>query len=177
MGGSNESEPLRLLWAGTFSIRKGAHLLLKAWQDWEPGSRVQLDVFGSNQLPDGLLKSLPEEIRFHAPVARKDIMCVMESSDLLVFPTLYDGFGMVVTEALSRGLPVLTTPCAGACSFIRHRENGLIIQEDSETELAEALKWCLNNKKLCKQMRPLAVRSAQDWQWPDYRKALIKAID
>jgi len=175
-GGSPPSAPLRLLWAGTFTIRKGAHILLDTWREWNPGPGVRLDIYGRNLLPEECLTTLPGEIRFHAPVSRPELLRTMQTSDLLVFPTLYDGFGMVVTEALSRGLPVLTTRCAGASTFIRDRENGLLIQENSVAALHEALQWCADHRESLPSMRIEALRSAASWQWHHYRESLRQSF-
>jgi glycosyltransferase involved in cell wall biosynthesis len=53
--GSRGQGPLRLVWAGTFSVRKGAHYLLEAWRRWNPGAAAVLDVYGTVALPPSLL--------------------------------------------------------------------------------------------------------------------------
>ena len=55
-GGSRDGEPLRVIWAGTFSIRKGAHYLLEAWRAGGFGRHARLEVFGAVTLPDRLLQ-------------------------------------------------------------------------------------------------------------------------
>lgn len=175
-GGSKDGEPLRCLWAGTFSIRKGAHYLLEAWQQADLGSHAQLDVFGSQGLPARLIAPAPAGVTFHGPVSRAALMTHYHRADLLLFPTLCDGFGMVATEAWSRGLPVLTTPHAGAADLLRPGENGLSVPPADTPALAAMLSWCLDHRRELRQMRAAAHATAAGWQWSDYRRALVAAL-
>lgn len=174
-GGSSGRGPLRLIWAGTFSVRKGAHYLLEAWRTWAPGTAATLDVYGTVSLPASVPRDLPG-ITYHGPVPRNRLLAAFLSADALVFPTLCDGFGMVVNEALSRGLPVITTPRAGAADLIRPRENGLLVNAGSPTALHESLDWCAAHREELRAMRPAALSTVSNWQWRDYRAALRQKL-
>jgi glycosyltransferase involved in cell wall biosynthesis len=175
-GGSRGEGPLRLIWAGTFSVRKGAHYLLEAWKRWQPGEAAQLDIYGSERLPQKLLASLPAGMVLHGPVARAQLLEAFERADLLVFPTLCDGFGLVVTEALSRGLPVLTTQQAGASDLIVDKVNGLIVEAGNADSLMQGLDWAAGHRKELRAMRAAAAQTAAENQWSDYRRRLLSAL-
>lgn len=175
-GGSPPDAPLVLLWSGTFSIRKGAHYLLEAWRRHDFGRHARLRVFGAQGLPPELLSDLPAGIEFGGSIPRDRLMAHYQSSDALIFPTLCDGFGMVATEAWSRGLPVITTESAGAADLLRPRENGLLIRAGSADAIAEVITWCLQNRPVLRAMRESALATAATWQWQDYRAALISAL-
>lgn len=174
--GSLASEPMRFLWAGTFSIRKGAHYLLQAWKKLPPISDARLNVFGAMELPDSLLTNLPSSIQTSGTVPRADLYELYRQADVLVFPTLCDGFGMVVTEAFAQGLPVITTNRAGAADLVKHGVNGLIIPAGDADALAAALEWCLTHRQELKAMRQAALETAASWQWSDYRRVLIENL-
>jgi glycosyltransferase involved in cell wall biosynthesis len=172
-GGSNNNEPVDFLWAGTFSIRKGAHYLLSAWTKLNVKSQARFKVYGAMGLPSSLLADIPDSIEFSGTIPRSELYSQYHQADILVFPTLCDGFGMVVTEAFAQGLPVITTDRAGAADLVRHGENGLIIPAGNAEALAEALAWCIDNRQQLKTMRKAALKTAANWQWSDYRRALI----
>lgn len=174
--GSSETEPMRFFWAGTFGIRKGAHYLLKAWNKLQPGASARLDVFGALDLPSALVNDLPQEITISGTVPRSELDGLYRQADVLVFPTLCDGFGMVVTEAFAQGLPVITTNRAGAADLVKHGVNGLIIPAGDVDALAEALEWCLTHRQELKAMRQAALDTAASWQWSDYRRTLIEKL-
>jgi glycosyltransferase involved in cell wall biosynthesis len=175
-GGSGGEGPLRLVWAGTFSVRKGAHYLLEAWKQWSPGKEAMLDVYGSQRLPSALVADLPSNIRFHGAVARPALLDAFRRADLLVFPTLCDGFGLVIAEALSRGLPVLTTRQAGAADLIIDQVNGLMVEAGSAEALRQGLAWAASHRKDLHKMRGAALRTAAENQWSDYRLRLLRAL-
>ena len=137
---------------------------------------ARAQVYGSIGLPERVLRPVPEGLELMGSVPQVDLFAAFERADVLVFPTLADGFGLVVTEAFSRGLPVITTDKAGASDLVEHGRNGLIIPAADSAALAEALRWCLDNRKALYQMRFHALETARRWQWPDYRRLLIAKI-
>ncbi|MBA3848435.1 MAG: hypothetical protein C0502_00385 [Opitutus sp.] len=175
-GGSCGAGKLRLLWAGTFSIRKGAHYVLEAWRRGALGRQAMLKVHGTVGLPDALLHPVPEGIEFGGSIPRDRLAQAYHEADALLFPTLCDGFGMVATEAWSHGLPVITTKQAGAADFLRDRENGLLIEAGQPEAIAGAVHWCLGHRSELAAMREPSLATAARWQWADYRRALAQAV-
>lgn len=167
--------PLKVIWAGPFSLRKGAHYLLDAWRLLNAGSAAILNVYGKLVLPDRLFASTMEGITFHGSVPQAQLYKAFEEADILVFPTLSDGFGMVVAEAMAHGLPVITTDQAGAADLVTH-DNGLIVPAANSAALADALKWCLDNRERLEDMRFAAWKTARGRQWSDFRRDLIGAV-
>lgn len=177
MAGGNAQGPLRVLWAGTFSVRKGAHYLLDAWRRGNLGRHAVLRIHGSITLPDELLHPLPAGVELGGSIPRNQLMDVYQQSDVLAFPTLCDGFGMVATEAWSRGLPVITTASAGVADSLRQGENGLLISAGDTTAIQEAIEWCLAHRPELKKMRESSLATAARWQWSDYRRALTETLE
>ncbi|MDE2465997.1 MAG: glycosyltransferase [Alphaproteobacteria bacterium] len=169
------SGPLRLIWAGTFSVRKGAHYLLDACRD-SALQGVEIDIYGTVTLPARACVGIPEFIHLKGAVPRQDLLRQFEEADALIFPTLSDGFGLVVTEALSRGLPVITTDRAGAADLIRHHENGLVIRAHDAQAIKDAIGWCLDHRHQLNAMRPAALATAKARQWPQYRREFMTAL-
>lgn len=176
MKGGSTNGKLKLLWAGTFNSRKGAHYLVEAWRRHNLGRIAQLKVFGAQVLPPELLQPIPEGFEFMGSVPREELMSFYQSSDALVFPTLCDGFGMVVTEAWSRGLPVITTKRAGASDLLRPNENGLLCEPGDSKDLAETIQWCCDHRSELRAMRPAARDTAAKWQWSDYRAGIQSVL-
>lgn len=163
---------LSLLWAGGFSIIKGAHYVLEAWRRHQLGRHATLDVYGSVSLPERVLQPLPEGIVFHGSVPRTELLERMRDADALLFPSLCDGFGMVATEAWSRGTPVLTTPRAGAADLVRDGVNGRLFAAADAEAIHSTVQWCLENRTTLHAMREAALATAAGWQWADYRREL-----
>jgi glycosyltransferase involved in cell wall biosynthesis len=169
--------PLRVLWSGSFILRKGARYMLQAWRQFGSGQSARLDIYGHVGLPSAVLDDVPQGIMFHGSIPRDQLLDALADCDVLVFPTLSDGFGMAVTEALSRGVPVITTDQAGAADLIEHGKNGLIIPAADARALSDALSWCLDNRHALGEMRQAALDTARRRQWSDYRRDHMLALD
>jgi glycosyltransferase involved in cell wall biosynthesis len=167
---------LTVLWAGSFSLRKGAHYMLEAWRLLRAGGNARLHVYGKPQLHPRQGAAALEGVTFHGSVAHPVLFAAYKAADVLVFPTLSDGFGMVVTEAMAHGLPVITTDKAGAADLVSP-DNGLIVPAADPRALADALQWCLDNRERLHAMRFHALDTARRRQWPDYRRDLIAALE
>ena len=61
--------------------------------------------------------------------SRADLFEIYNRASVLVLPTLYEGFALVITEAMAHGLSVITTPNSGAGGFITHGREGLIVPD------------------------------------------------
>ena len=171
-----DDAPLVLVWAGTFSVRKGAHYLIDAWRRGNFGRHARLHVYGAVAVPDRVLHPLPDGVELGGSIPRDELMKQFQRADALVFPTLCDGFGMVATEAWSCGLPVITTDRAGAADLLKSGENGLLIRAGEAAAIGEALDWCLTHRAQLHTMREAALATASHWQWADYRGALRRAL-
>lgn len=166
----------RLIWAGNFSVAKGAHLLLEALGSLDGDLALGVDAYGSVALPDALCQAQNARLRIHGPVPRADLFAAFRHADALILPSLSDGWGLVVTEALAHGLPVLTTPAVGASGLIRDGINGRVFEAGSAGALRDILIWCATHRAQLQAMRPAARAAIESWQWPDYRRALGRIV-
>lgn len=164
------SAPLTLIWAGTFSIRKGAHYLLEAWRIGNLGRHARLLVYGAMGIPERVLHPLPEGVELRGSIARSDLLAQYRQADALIFPTLCDGFGLVATEAWSRGVPVIITDRAGAADLLKPNHNGLLIRAGDPSAIVASVEWCHTHRTELRAMRESALATATAWQWSDYRK-------
>ncbi len=168
---------LRFLFVGSVALHKGVHHLLEAWKRLRvPPDEAILEIVGRLALPPAACRDCPETVRFTGWRRPEEVFARYRQSDTLVFPTLCDGFGMVVTEAFSQGLPVITTPRAGAAGLVREKVNGLVVPAADPEALAGALDWCLTHRTELAEMKAHARETAAGWQWSDYRRRLTKVL-
>lgn len=167
---------MRFLYSGPVSVRKGAHYLLRAWQRLNASKSVELHFFGSQQLPARCYMDCGENVVFHGSVPQSELFAAYDQSSVLVFPTLCDGFGMVVAEALAHGLPVITTRNAGAADLIQDGKNGFVVPPRDGIALAARMQWCIDHPDELREMRHHAVETAQLWTWTDFRQSLREQL-
>lgn len=169
------SEKVRFLYSGSASVQKGAHLLIDAWKKLRAGSAAELHFFGGMALPDRCMKNV-SGIFYNGAVSAQRIAQEYRSASVLVFPTLCDGFGMVVAEAFANGLPVITTANAGAADLVRDGENGWVVPPRDVHALAERLQWCIDHKDALEDMRKPARETARQWTWEHFRALFITQL-
>jgi glycosyltransferase involved in cell wall biosynthesis len=93
----------------------------------------------------------------------------------LVFPTNFEGFGLVVTEALASGLPVLTTQGRAADEII-DETSGRTVPPDNLDALVEELRWFAQHRDQLPQMSRAARLNAERCTWTQYRGLVTAAV-
>ena len=172
---------VRFMYAGPVSIRKGAHYLLRAWRRVARRG-IELHCYGAMLLPEAVQRELGVNARqsapvvLHGPVTTRELDAAYLGSSVLVLPTLCDGFGLVVSEALAHGLPVVTTTNAGAADLIQHGRTGFVIAPADLQDLESTLSWCADHPAELFAMRRHALEAAARWTWADFRRAFVDRL-
>lgn len=92
--------------------------------------------------------------------------------DVLILPSFFDSFGMVVAEAMACGLPAIVTQNVGAKEMICSGENGLIIPAGDTAALAAAMRWFIENRKQLPVMSRAARHAAERYDWEHYHRRI-----
>jgi glycosyltransferase involved in cell wall biosynthesis len=93
----------------------------------------------------------------------------MYSSDVFIFPTLCEGFAHVVLEAMSIGLPVITTTRCCGPDVIEEGKHGFIIPANDSKEIAGKLSWAASNKEILYDMGQAAAARSAGFTWQQFR--------
>lgn len=145
----------RVLAVGRLDYQKGFDKLIQAWKLVKKDSELsdwKLDIFGQGEWKDKLLNEIKEygledSLKIHAPTT--DIGQEYVSSSILVMSSNYEGFPMVMIEAMACGVPVVSFAFkCGPKDIIRHQENGLIVPEGDVIALAKALSFMMKDNAL-----------------------------
>ena len=167
--------PLRVLFVGGLSQRKGIADLFEAvdsLQGW-----VTLTLIGRKTVSD--CPALNNSLRTHnwiPSLPHEGILREMRNHDVLVFPSLFEGFGLVVTEALSQGLPVITTPHTCGPDVITDGLDGFIVPIRSAESIAEKLEILYNNREKLAEMHVAALNKAKERNWSTYRSGIAQIV-
>ena len=152
----NESSALsnkKVIAVGKHSLQKGYDRLLQSWvevqrdfPDW------QLEIYGKIDLKyqfEELSKSLNinETVTFFPPVA--DIQSKYLASSIFVLSSRFEGFGMVLIEAMACGVPCVTFDCPyGPADIVAHQQDGLVVKNNDITAFALAIKDLIEKENL-----------------------------
>jgi glycosyltransferase involved in cell wall biosynthesis len=125
-----------VVFVGQVSYRKGVDLLVGAMTIL--GTRVIADLYGALVSPE-LLRHAPPNVLWHGSRSHQDIAQAMRRADVLVLPSVEDACALVVAEALSSGIPVVTTTTNGSSRYVTHGRDGLVLDAPNAVELADAI--------------------------------------
>ncbi len=165
-----------VLFVGNVALHKGAHHLIDAWRNVARSRPARLDLYGRWALPDSYRPAAGENMAAHGPASSEAIRGAMRRASVLVLPSVCDGFGMVVTEAMAQGLPVICSSNAGASQLVVDGENGFIVAPANPERLAECIVWCLENPHPLHAMGRAALKTAANWGWPHFREQFARDL-
>lgn len=167
--------PLRLLYVGSLGQRKGLSYALDAVQAL--GDQVSLTLIGRVTAPECLpLVAALTQHRWIETLPHDLILEQMRQHDVLLLPSLFEGYALVISEALSQGLPVLTTPNSGATQTIRDGLEGFIVPIRNSLAIAERLQQLATDREQLVAMRHACLRRAAELSWTVYEQGLRAAV-
>lgn len=167
--------PLRALYVGSLGQRKGVADLFEAIDLL--GNTVTLTVVGRKVGGTcGALDTALSSHRWIPSLPRERILDEMRRHDVLVFPSLFEGFGLVVTEALSQGLPVITTPHTCGPDVLTDGREGFLVPVRDPHTLALRLDSLAKDRSLLSDMSAAALKKARELSWVGYRKRLADMV-
>ncbi|HEU4989680.1 MAG: glycosyltransferase family 4 protein [Gemmatimonadota bacterium] len=159
-----------LLFCGTWDDVKGSHYLAAAFSDLinrMPSARMT--VLGAARPPEYVLSQFSPEARPAVTVLPRvpedAVMQHYRAHDALVVASTYEGFGMVILEAMSQRLPVISTPVGCAPALIRDGESGLLVRPRSPEDLAAAMARVLGDAELRERLANAAYPLAAAHTW------------
>jgi glycosyltransferase involved in cell wall biosynthesis len=133
-----QAEMFTVLFVGRVCVRKGAHLLLRAWA--RAGVRGQLILCG--EIEPAIARSCRDLLArpdiVHMPYTSK-VSRVYQQADLFAFPSLEEGGPLVTYEAMAHGVPILTSPM-GAGAIVRDDVEGKILEPYDADAWVDALR-------------------------------------
>ena len=166
-----------ILFCGTWDAMKGVDYLARAFSKMVDGrleprastDRINLTVLGGGVPADAILSAFSEAARPHVTVvdsvSEEEVIAAYRSHDVMAFPSSYEGFGMVLLEAMSQRLPVVATPVGCATMLVRDGETGLTVPPRNPDALAAALDRTLADPALRAGLAERAFQRVREMSW------------
>ena len=156
----------RVIAVGRYVYQKGFDLLLQAWSEIEKQyPDWQLAIYGDgNRTPyEMLVRQLGiDASRCHLNGPTTNIQLEYANSSLFVFSSRFEGFGMVLVEAMACGLPVVSFSCpCGPKDIIKDGEDGLLVENGNVQALADAIKRLMTDECLRRKMGQIGMKNVQ----------------
>jgi glycosyltransferase involved in cell wall biosynthesis len=173
------------VYVGRLSYDKGVHLLLDAFQEYHrENPQTRLTVIGGGMLK-GQVDACTDDgsVCWLGAIAHDKIPEVLQKMDAFVIPQNIGGLGLSVMEAMSCGLPVITT-AIGETVRLLGKDEGVLVKPDSVSAVVDGMRLLAEDEKTRKTMGiSCRKKIEQDYSWHNqigliedvYRKAIEKA--
>lgn len=171
----------RVISVGRYSYEKGYDMLIKAWSivinkfpEW------RLYIYGNGDVSEyiSLINKFQLEKSVFCMPATKDIVSEYIKSSIYVMSSRYEGFGLVLTEAMSCGLPCISFDCPyGPSEIIKDGVDGFLVEKNNITMLAEKMEILMTNITLRSEMGRKALANVNRYNIDVVMKKWIDLFD
>ncbi|MBM3894429.1 glycosyltransferase family 4 protein [Candidatus Dependentiae bacterium] len=169
-----QPKKFKVVFVGMLSLQKGIGYLLEAWKRLNlPASTAELTIIGSPFDFTGDIMVSPS-VNYVGSVRQADLKKWYSEASLLVLPSVQDGWGMVYTEALAAGVPVLCTDRTGAQDVIESGAHGFIVPHANTDALVEKIGWAYAHQEDLYQMGLAGQSHVKKYSWNAYGKKIVR---
>jgi alpha-maltose-1-phosphate synthase len=170
-----EDSTFRPLFVGRVGPRKGAHYLLSVWQELQL-PEAELLLIGINEFPESWMAQQGAGVRHLPSIPHSALNQYYSNASVFVFPSLVEGFGLVLLEAMACGIPIITTPNTAGPDIITEGVEGFIVPIRDTDALKDRLLWCYHHPKELAEMGRAARARAEALTWQRYRQILVQEV-
>lgn len=165
--------PVRFLFMGQAGVRKGIHLILEVFNRI-PVSAASLTIVGDLQVPPRVFARYSDRVEYRPTVARADVPEFMANSDVLLFPSYFEGAGLVLYEALASNIALIQSKNAALAVT---PETGILLPELSEEALYAAVMTAIEDRTKLNCWRANAQNEAKKYSFARYQENISYVLD
>lgn len=161
-------EPVRFLFLGLAIPRKGIHHALEAIARIPPAA-ARLTVVGQLGIPPEVFARYADRVDYRPNVPRGKVSAILAEHHVLLFPTYFEGAGIVLYEALAAGCALIQSDRAAVAVT---PQTGLLLPEPSTAALHEAMLAAIEDRDRLNQWRAAAQGEAERYSFARYREGI-----
>jgi glycosyltransferase involved in cell wall biosynthesis len=159
-----------ILFCGSWTAMKGVSHLADAYSRLvDRGFRANLTILGGAVPDETILSAFSAAARAHvtlvARVPEADVIAAYRTHDVFILPSTYEGYGMVVLEAMTQRLPVIATPVGAATALIVSGQTGVLVPPRDPGALADAIERLMNDPPLRMRIADAAFERVRSMTW------------
>lgn len=169
----DQRNPMSLLWFGSWVERKGMYYMPRAFEQIvKCYPEARLTIGGTGLPAAAILADFPSSIHANITVLPRvsveEHIALMRDHAIFLFPSISEGFGLAVIEALSMRMAVVTTQTGIGGDMLRDYKNARIIPASSARHIADATIELIANTELRRNMGDTAVQFAQQFRVSEF---------
>lgn len=141
-----------------------------------PQGSVELTVCGRPSEDLDLLRKCNQPIWIYPSATSEELLEAYRSADVFVFPSMAEGFGHVLLEAMASGLPIISTTRTAAPDLIHEGKEGFIAEPGNSSQIAQFIEYFLDHREQIAIMGAAARQRAEYFTWARFRTDLAEAV-
>lgn len=171
-----QNRKIRVLFVGGLSQRKGLSYFFEAIKGLD--DKIEATVVGRGNLEAcQALKEALSKVNYIPSLPHDEILKLMANQDLFIFPSLFEGFGLVITEAMSQGTPVITTDRTCGPDIMHNGIDGWIVKAGETKPIRDLLVTFISNPSILIKAGQAAMHTATQRPWSVYEKELAESVN
>lgn len=119
--------------------------------------------------------NLQKKVEFTGYIPDEDLPLVYNLSEIFIYPSLYEGFGLPVLEAMACGIPVITSDVSSLPEIVG--DAGILVNPRSTLQIKNAMKLLLENEKLRETLKEKGIERAKKFQWRNTARKLLNLME
>ena len=162
-----------VLWMGTIEPRKNLPTLIEAISKIPKVNLVLVGPSGWKVDVEEIIKPIKDRVRVVGKVDEKTKHLWLKAADVFCFPSILEGFGLPVIEAMSHGTPVVTSATTATAEVVA--ESGLLVDPQEAEEIAEAILSIIENQDLSKELSEKGRERSKKFSWENSAELTVEA--
>lgn len=169
----------RIIFCGNATLRKGLQYLLQAFHELQlPNSELWIIGAMYPEMDPYMKKYKADNIIYKGKFPEFTLPQLYSQGSIFCLPSVDDGFGMVVTQAMGCGLPVITSENTGASDLIEEGKQGYVLRTKNVELLKEKISFLFDNPEITHAMgRQAAQKIQENYSWKHYGDKIFKHFD
>lgn len=168
-------EKVNIVFIGDVTPKKGVHYLNKIIEILGT-TDYSYYVLGKYDENNKWYQKMKSKCSFYGYVTHDQVLKICKQMDIIFFPSLADGFGLSVIEAMSNGVIPFVSENSGVSDIISHRENGFIFKLTEIDNVIPEIETLAKNKKEMEKISRRAYETANNLSWKNYELDVQNAI-
>ena len=103
-----------------------------------------------------------------------DLIKLYKVSDIFLFPSLIESFGIVIIEAMAAGIPLIVNEVPGSKDLVKNNKNGFVVAKNDAQQFVDIIMKLYNNKNLLNRIKKNCISSVKKYDW---EKVSVRYID
>lgn len=171
-----KNRKIKVLFVGGLSQRKGLSYFFDAIKGLEKD--IEATVVGRGNINEcQALKYALSTVNYIPSLPHDEILKLMSEHDLFIFPSLFEGFGLVITEAMSQGTPVITTDRTCGPDIMNNGTDGWVVEAGTSAPIRNLLLQFIANPHILVKAGQEAMKTASERPWNVYEKELAESVN